>query len=222
MRPTSSPIRLAGLKPIGCGSHRACYAHPDDPDRCIKVLLVNIPPASRQAQGIVADSFRGGRSTDENALELETYEELERQHDPAIWNHIPRGYGLVSTDLGPGLVTDYVVNADGTPAEPLVRRIDRSYDEACRTALEELKIFLLEHLMRLGDLHPSNLLLCTRRGEQRERIYIIDGLADRHFLWWRCFRPLRRLKVQRKINRMEFRIRCQLAESAKQQPAQGG
>jgi PhoP regulatory network protein YrbL len=215
----NGPIRLAGLKPVGRGSHRVCYRHPGHPDRCVKVLLANVPASNLDAPHIVADSLRRDRAADENQLELETYLELERENNPALWDHIPRGHGMVDTDLGPGLVTDYIAGVDGEPAESLARRIDRNYDASCRAAVEELKAFLLKHLVRIGDLHQSNLLICVPRGAQRERIYIIDGLADRHFLWWRCFHPLRRLKVKRKIQRMEFRIRCQLAENAKRQPA---
>jgi hypothetical protein len=206
-------LRLAGQPPLGCGSHRACYRHPEHPDRCIKVLLVNVPAPDRAASGIVARdiAFDPGSPIDENTLEYETYEELQRRGNPAVWEHIPRCHGWVETDFGTGLVTDYVLNGDGTPAESLAQRIDRSYDASCRAALEELKAFLLKHLVRIGDLHQSNLLICVPRGAQRERIYIIDGLADRHFLWWRCFYPLRIFKVRRKIQRMEFRIYCQHA-----------
>jgi hypothetical protein len=213
------PIRLAGLKPIGRGSHRVCYPHPDHPDRCVKVLIANVPAAEAESQSIVARPPSFSAAESENTLELETYHELESAGNPTVWNHVPRCHGMVETDLGPGLVTDYVTGADGTAAESLARRIDRSYDASCRAALEELKVFLLEHLVRIGDLHQSNLLICIPRGGQRERIYIIDGLADRHFLWWRCFYPLRRLKVKRKIQRMEFRIQCQLAENSKGGPA---
>lgn len=207
----SSPIRLTGLKPIGRGSHRVCYPHPHHPDRCVKVLLANLPGEALADQPIVARDALFRPVADENTLELETYEELERAGNPAVWNHIPRCHGMTATDLGPGLCVDYITGPDGTPAESLTKRIDRSYDSSCRRALEELKSFLLEHLVRIGDLHQSNLLIRAVPGEERERIYIIDGLADRHLLWWRCFYPLRRFKVRRKIQRMEWRIAKQLA-----------
>jgi hypothetical protein len=89
--------------------------------------------------------------------------------------------------------------------------LDRSYDASCQAALAELKGFLLQHLIRIGDLHPSNLLICIPPDATHERLFIIDGLADRHFLWWPCFRFLRRFKVRRKIWRMERRIGWHLA-----------
>lgn len=217
----NGPIRLAGLKPVGRGSHRVCYRHPDHPDRCVKVLIVHVPGETMTDQRIVAGRALFSPVVDENTLELETYGELERTDNPAIWNHIPRCHGMVETDLGPGLCIEYITGPDGMPAESLTQRIDRSYDSSCRRALEELKGFLLKHLVRIGDLHQSNLLIRALAGEERERIYIIDGLADRHLLWWRCFYPLRRFKVRRKIQRMEFRIRVQreLAENSKAIPA---
>ena len=218
---TRGLLLLTGLTPVGLGSHRVCYRHPDHPDRCVKVLIVNVPGKAMTDQRIAAGPASFRPVVDENTLELETYGELERTGNPAIWNHIPRCHGMVETDCGPGLCIDYVTGPDGMPAESLTQRIERNYDASCRKALEELKNFLLKHLVRIGDLHQSNLLIRGVPGEGRERIYIIDGLADRHFLWWRCFYPVRRFKVRRKIQRMEFRIRVQheLAEKSKASPA---
>jgi hypothetical protein len=204
-------IRLAELQPIGRGSHRICYPYPDHPDRCIKVLLANLPSALRAATGIVAKSLRSASAPDENELDWETYQELERLNNPAVWRHIPRCHGLVATDLGPGLVFDYIRNADGQPAPSLAQRLDHGYDEACQAAVADFQSFLLMHLIRVGDLHPSNLLICLPCGETKERLYLIDGLADRHIFWWPCFRFLRPLKVRRKIRRMNQRMGWHLA-----------
>lgn len=215
----SGPLRLARLKPIGRGGFRICFPHPDYPGRCVKVLVSNVPgeiPERSEPAGLRALL---GRPADENSLEYQTYQDLERTGNPAVWDHVPRCHGMVETDFGPGLVTDLILSPDGTPAPTVARRVERGYDASCRRALEELKGFLLEHLPPVGDLSPSNLLIGVCDRGERERIYIVDGLAGRHFLWWRCFHPLRPFKVRRKIRRMELRIQGLLAQNARVQPS---
>ncbi|MBE0472022.1 MAG: hypothetical protein IBX55_21250 [Methyloprofundus sp.] len=214
------PIRLEGLQPIGRGSHRICYPHPDHPDRCVKIMIAKFPPHTSEPGTMAEYICLSGAAPDENALEFKAYQELEKRGNSAIWRHIPRCYGMVSTDFGPGLVTDYIREVNGQQAESLAQRLDRSYDASCKAALVEFKSFLLEHLIRVGDLHPSNLLICRPDGTQHERLFIIDGLATRHFLWWPCFYPLRRFKVRSKIRRMDRRISNYL--SRKQADAEKG
>lgn len=199
-------IQLSGLAPVGRGGFRICFPHPDDPGRCIKVLISNVPgeiPPRREPAGLRALM---GHAADENSMEYRTYQDLERSGNPELWNHIPRCHGIVETDFGPGLVTDLILSPDGTPAPTVARRVQHGCDASCQRALEELKNFLLEHLPPVGDLSPSNLLIGVCARGERERIYIVDGLAGRHFLWWPWLHPLRPLKVRRKIRRMERRI----------------
>jgi PhoP regulatory network protein YrbL len=199
-------IRLEHLQPVGRGSHRMCFVHPHRPDRCLKIMI---------ADSSSADAYRGlkksafgfpGTVSNENLLEFEAYQDLEKLQNPAIWRHIPRCHGMLATDLGPALVTDYIRNPDGQGAETLAQRLARNYDKNCEMALVEFKTFLLDTLIRIGDLHPSNLMICRTDETKRERIYIVDGLATRHFLWWPLFYPFRRFKVRRKIRRLEHRI----------------
>lgn len=204
-------IRLEHLQPIGHGSHRMCFVHPDRPDLCLKIMIAD-SSSSNSSPGFKKSVFGfQGLSSSENALEFEAYQDLEKLQNPAIWRHIPRCHGMVVTDLGPALATDYIRNLDGQCAETLAQRLGRNYDSSCETALAEFKTFLLETLIRIGDLHPSNLMICRIDETQGERLYLVDGLATRHFLWWPCFYPLRQFKVRRKIRRLEKRIQTYLS-----------
>jgi len=196
---------LSNSKPFARGGHRLCYLHPENPAWCIKVMMAHSPRIGRK---------------DENLLEYRAYQELERHGDPAIWEHIPRCHGLVETDLGRGLVTDYLSGPDAAEVPNLKQRIDQGYDASCQKALEEFKAFLLKHLVRVGDMRPANLLVCKLPDSDDERIFIIDGLGDQHFIWWRSFRFLRPLKIRRKIRRLESRIREQIAALTVQQESQ--
>lgn len=200
------PVLLKDLQAIGRGSHRICYVHPDYPDRCVKIMIANFTSQATPSEIAEKTVCEPDAASDENRLEFEAYQALEKLQNPAIWQHIPRCYGMVATDFGPGLVTDFIRGPDGQQAESLAQRLDRSYDASCKMALAEFKSFLLEHLIRIGDLHPSNLMICRNDSTQRERLFIIDGLATRHFLWWPLFYPLRPFKMRSKIRRLERRI----------------
>ena len=66
-------IRLSAETPLGTGRHRKCYAHPDDAQRCIK---------------IVYNSGHGGDK--ETQRELKYYAHLSRYLKD--WSGIPRYY----------------------------------------------------------------------------------------------------------------------------------
>lgn len=80
---------------LGKGGHRACYRHPDDQSKCIKIIL----------------NPDGKRTVD---FELDFLRTLhKRGYFPCL---IPRFYGVVETNKGKGYVYDLVQNADGTGA----------------------------------------------------------------------------------------------------------
>lgn len=202
--PTNGSVHLAELAPFARGGRRLCYRHPEHPDRCIKVLR--------------RDRKDGDEALDENILEFAAYQELLQRANSQVWNHIPRCYGLVETDHGPGLVTQLLTGADGLPAPTLQRRIQERIDASCRAALEEFKGFLLRTLIRVGDLRPANLLVCRRANADTERIFIIDGLGNRSILWAPLFLPFRRFKIQRKLRRLDHRIQSEVAKAAATAP----
>jgi hypothetical protein len=203
--PRDGQVRLADLTPFARGGHRHCYRHPKHSDRCIKVLRHD--RFSPSGSGV-------RRTPDENTLEFAAYQELRGRAGAEVWNHIPRCYGLVDTDLGPGLVTDLLTGADGLPAPTLQRRIQRGIDASCRAALEEFSGFLLRTLIRVGDLRPANLLVCARPDADTERIFIIDGLGNQNVLWSPLFLPFRRFKIRRKLRRLDRRIQSEIAKAA--------
>ena len=90
-------IRLSAETPLGTGRHRKCYAHPDDAQRCIK---------------IVYNSGHGGDK--ETQRELKYYAHLSRYLKD--WSGIPRYYGTVETDCGTGYVYDVITDYDGKPS----------------------------------------------------------------------------------------------------------
>ncbi|SDA55012.1 PhoP regulatory network protein YrbL [Dialister histaminiformans] len=80
---------------LGKGGHRACYRHPVDKTKCIKIIL----------------NSDGARTVN---FELDFLRTLhKRGFYPKL---IPGYYGMIETSKGTGYVYDLVENADGTPA----------------------------------------------------------------------------------------------------------
>jgi len=186
-----SPVVLSDANPVAVGGHRLCYLHPDHDGRCIKVMKKT--------------SVRTGPD-DENELEHKAYLALEKTADDIVWQHIPRCYGMVETDLGRGIVIDYLCEPDGSPALTVKARIAKGIDRSFQDALDEFKKFLTLGKVRLGDMHIENLLVCNIANTGRERFYIADGLSNRHLIWHPIFRFLHPHKIRRKIKRLEYRI----------------
>lgn len=74
-------IRLSEQNPLGTGRHRKCYAHPEDAQRCIKIVY-----------------HRGDGGDKEIRRELKYYAHLGRRLKD--WSGIPRYHGTVETDCG--------------------------------------------------------------------------------------------------------------------------
>lgn len=83
---------------LGKGGHRACYRHPADQSKCIKIIL----------------NSDGERTVNFELGFLHTLH--KRGYFPRL---IPRFYGTIETNKGKGYVYDLVQNADGTSAMTL-------------------------------------------------------------------------------------------------------
>lgn len=83
---------------LGKGGHRACYRHPLDKSKCIKIIL----------------NSDGERTVNFELGFLNTLH--KRGYYPAL---IPQYYGTIETNKGKGYVYDLVQNEDGTSAATL-------------------------------------------------------------------------------------------------------
>lgn len=101
-------IRLSEQSPLGTGRHRKCYAHPEDAQRCIKIVY-----------------HRGDGGDKEIRRELKYYAHLGRRLKD--WSGIPRYHGTVETDCGTGYVYDVIADFDGKPSITLTE-----FAEQCR------------------------------------------------------------------------------------------
>jgi hypothetical protein len=165
-------------RPIGKGKERACYIHPEDPRKAIKISM--------------------GKVNEQTRRDIKFYRWLARRG--TVENrHIPKFYGLCETNLGKGMVVDLIRNYDGDISRPLnwylaqgvpVEEFDAYLEELKHSFLQDLIIF--NHDMTIGN------LLFQRSSTRGARLVAIDGLGDVVALNWLNYFPF---LVRRKIRR---------------------
>ena len=73
--------------PVGKGKERACFVHPDDPQKAIKISI--------------------GDSSEQSRREIKFYQKRQKSGSDSD-QHTPRFYGLCETSLGQGIVVDMI------------------------------------------------------------------------------------------------------------------
>lgn len=176
--PAVSPLKLSGTEPFAVGGRRRCYAHPAELNKCIKILRTDSKRTVRMAKskGIIPRRWR--REYDNNAHERKILEALERRLGPEMEKHLPRCFGTVETDLGPGLVLTLVRDHDERISRSIRELITDCIDlDLLRPAYEELSSFLLHHRVLTRTLLDHN-IVAQDHGDGSWQLYIIDGLGD--------------------------------------------
>ena len=165
-------------RPIGKGKERACYIHPEDPRKAIKISM--------------------GKVNEQTRRDIKFYRWLARR-ETVENRHIPKFHGLCETNLGKGMVVDLIRNYDGDISRPLnwylaqgvpVEEFDAYLEELKHSFLQDLIIF--NHDMTIGN------LLFQRSSTRGARLVAIDGLGDVVALNWLNYFPF---LVRRKIRR---------------------
>jgi hypothetical protein len=173
--------------PIGRGKERACFVHPDDPQKAIKISRGSVSVQSRR--------------------EIKFYQKLQKRgdvNDP----HIPHFYGLFDTNLGQGIVVDLIRDQDGEISRPLNWYLAEGYPiEDFEPYLDELKQSFLQNLIIFNhDMTVGNLLF-QKVSAISARLVAIDGLGDVVVVdWFDLFPSLVRRKILRRWARFIARV----------------
>ena len=174
-------------RPIGKGKERACYIHPEDPRKAIKISM--------------------GKVNEQTRRDIKFYRKLARRSIGEN-RHIPKFYGLCETNLGKGIVVDLIRNYDGEISRPLNWYLAQGVPiEEFDVYLEELKHSFLQNLIIFNhDMTIGNLLF-QRYSTSSARLIAIDGLGDVVALdWLNRFPFLVRRKIRRRWARFIARV----------------
>jgi len=208
-------LTINNIPPLGSGEDRVVYPHPTDSSLCIKIP--QRPFRDLDVKGVRDTLFylsRGCRkeSLDYNSVDVVYAKKLQKQHDEQLFRHIPRCYGFVETDLGPGVVWQYICDFDGRPCATLKdfkhRGQPLTTGEVAMLwqALQEFFTWQLKHGILLREMAYTNILVCRLKPDQ-VRLYHIDaiGCADlipfaHHATWFA------KLRVFSKVSRFRKRM----------------
>ncbi len=157
----SEILDLTQAKLIGKGTHKKCFVHPQDPTRCVKV----------------AYNEAGKRDLNREVFYLKT--RYRRKHTATI---LPRFYGEVQTNLGPGYMVDYLQNADGTPCLSLKDWLETStsnaqLDPLIDAAMCTLKQKIYEEQVLCLSIYPENILFPKDRAGNY-RPFLVNDLGN--------------------------------------------
>lgn len=209
-------LLLSQEKPFARGGNRLCFLHPSNPLQCIKVRRPDFSLEDLRRSKRFPKNLRPLSAFDDNLEEYRVICKLLEEKGEGVFAHIYRCYGFIDTDLGPGLVTELIRDADGLISISLKEYIWlEGLNKSCREALNTLTQFWLDHLIPSRDLLTHNVVVQLDERKNVKRLVVIDGLGS-SFVIPDNLLPIgyRRKRLLRRIERFEERIdmfldRCQ-------------
>lgn len=115
---------------LGTGDNRSCYAHPKEPSQCVKVDKPwNEGFHNTRRKRVKKALMPWLADFSSNREEARFYRTKALHLGEGFYRHAPRCYGIVTTNLGPGLVFERIRNADGTYAESLETYVRKHPDQ---------------------------------------------------------------------------------------------
>jgi len=99
-------LSLKREAPFAKGGHRACYRHPVDPTRCVKVMMDNWRTTARRMKAPwIVRKLRPKWYFHDNLYEFRFLRREEKRLREVAGEFIPRAYEILETDVGDGSVS---------------------------------------------------------------------------------------------------------------------
>ena len=179
-------FKLESSALVGRGLRRECYFHPEDENRCIKV--------------VVAGDHK------ETVREQSYYRLLEKRN--ISWRMLARFYANVETNLGAGAVFELIRDYNGAVSKTLMHYFSAKIvtDRDCQylyPALLVLKQYLLKWKIVTISLKPQNIVY-KKTSESEGFLVVIDNIGNSdlipicNYIDWMATR-----KIHRKWQRFE-------------------
>ena len=203
-------IDLDGLTPFAEGGNRKCFIHPDNPDRCLKVIHPGLLQKIRNNKPWYK-RFRSLESFDDNLREEVAYKQKAlRSNDPKIWKHLAKWHGKTETSLGIASETELIKN-DNQIAETLESYLfTNGLTDEIKDSIENFHHWLRNNLVLTKNLIPHNLVL--KKENNSLNIKIIDGLGSQAFIPFPSYSKFfAKRYVERRIELMWNRINWDLS-----------
>lgn len=146
---------------IGAGSERKCYLHPHEPNKCLKVPFKK----------------KDAKTCPQCRVDLYCATRLITRGVPM--HHAAHCYGWVSTNLGPALLVEKIVDPDGKISLTLEQSLESRYLnwEVVEKMLESLRAWAMQYAVVISELNVRNLMV--RKSASGDHLVVIDGLGGR-------------------------------------------
>lgn len=175
----SRMLILKDEKPFAKGGHRACYRHPSDPKKCVKIMTSDWRTTGRRAKASWLDRVcRPKWYFHDNLFEYRFLKGEEKRVGEAAWEFLPRAYEILETDVGESesLVVDLITDTDGEVSVTLVEYLwENGMTDECREALRAMWRGVEENRIFVQG-RPDNLVV-QKRSDGTCRCYAIDGFG---------------------------------------------
>jgi len=147
---------------VNKGTNRACYIHPHDNNKCIKITY--------------SGNFK------ETNREIKYYNFLKKR--AVSWDMLAHYYGNVNTNLGEGECVELIKDYDKNISKDLDKyifegNIDKDIPNLV-DLLSQLKNYLYKEKIYVKDLNPINIVY-KRINQAEGKLIIIDGLAHSNY-----------------------------------------
>ena len=203
-------IDLNGVTPFAEGGNRRCFVHPNNPNRCLKVIHPGL------LQTIIKNKpwykkLRSAESFDDNLRERDAYNQKALRNDNSeTWKHLAKWYGMVETTIGAASETELIKN-ENLVAETLESYLfANGFTDEIKLSIEQFHDWLRKNLILTKNLIPHNLVL--KRVNNDIIIKIVDGLGSQAFIPLPDYSNFfAKRYVERRIELMMSRIRWDLS-----------
>ena len=146
---------------VGKGNERACYIHPEDKNKAVKITYEN----------------NNRKKSKQTKIEVAYYKKLIKR-GLNNWKHLPKFYGEVTTDKGKGFVVEIIRDYDGKISNTFAHYIKENGIETYAKEIESYKKYFLDNKIIFNfGMMPKNILL-RKNSETDFDLVLIDGLGD--------------------------------------------
>ncbi|MFP5441007.1 MAG: YrbL family protein [Gammaproteobacteria bacterium] len=195
-------IRLQDEKPFARGGNRLCYVHPQLPGQVVKVRRPQWTLEDLRRKKGFPRNLRPLSSFDESLQEFRLMQQLDARIGERLYEVVSRNYGFVDTDMGQGLCSELIRNADGKISRSVMQYVwENGITPTLEDALARFEQAWIPLPIPTRDILLHNVVAqCDAHGDI-VRLVVIDGLGSSGLIPY-AWRP-RALKMRRARQKLE-------------------
>jgi len=142
---------------------------------------------------------------------LKAFKRLYARLGEKAWQHIPEFHGTVDTDLGLGLVTDFVRSSNGSAGVNLTRYFPDDFTDPIKRAVRSLTEWILEVPLVPRDFGVYNVVIC-QTAEAAYHAWLVDGFGSAEFIPLSEYNNRHGQRIaQRRVDRFEKKVQRYLS-----------